>query len=522
MNSSPAISPSHSLPAASPAPLLAKHPEMGVAQVWLFGLAAGLVTGLDFIASAMIGIAGAHIRGGVHAAPEEYLWAISGYAAAAIVANLVIGRAAHYTSYRKYTLAALLLYFLGALGCSQANDIWMLVGARIVQGLGGGGLFTASRVLIQLVTKPTERPRLFWGFGFGSFGLLAIAPWLSAQVVEWASWRSIFWLQALLTLPVFALVFVVYPRRVGADAAEPSRMGHLDWPAALALGIGSLLLMHVLQDFRYLQPGAESSLIPILLIGVGIVAFIAARLHNYPDPWLDARRLVSRRYLVGLGFYTIFYGISGFWNTLLPSYLQAGLGFNFLTTGELMLWGGLATLGALVAYNIWMPHLFRKRRVIGIGFLLLAVACASLSTSAMPGASTNLLLPAIVIQGLTPVLIMLQVATMTYLDFDNEDFAHAYQLKNIMRELGTAFGTGMSSLMLQSGVAQARTDLVSRFDHATLDTLATGGQFGQTLMQWSAEIDRQATLITADHLYVGLAVFSLVAGVVALVQRPLR
>ncbi|HEY9104968.1 MFS transporter [Chitinimonas sp.] len=509
--------------ATLPAPLLSLHPEMGRLHVRAFGLVMGMVVGLDFIASSMIGVAGNHIQGGVHASPEEYLWAVTIFAVTAVMSNLIIGRVAGRISYRTFTLWGIVVFVLGALLCAAANGIGVLTLGRAVQGLGGGGLFTAARVVMQLTSKPQERGTLFWGFGLGSFGLLAMAPWASAELVELFDWRAVFLLQAALGALVWPLVWLTFPLRKPAEIAEDKlRFGHLDWPAVLAVGVGTLLCLHIVQDFRYFQPSAIHSVVISSFVGIGLVLFIASRMHTHPDPWLDVRRLGSRRYLVGLTFYGLFYLISGYWNLLLSGFLQSGLGFDFSTTGLLMTLGGIATVAMLVLYMLNTGRLFRKRRVIVAGFAVLAVASSMLASAAMPGASTTVLLPGILLQGLTSVLIMLQTATMTYLDFGHEDFAHAYQLKNILREIATALGTGLASLMLQNGRAEARTDLVARFDSITLAGLYPEGVTPQTLAQWSTEIDRQATLIASNHLFLALAALSIAAGLFAAWQRKLR
>jgi hypothetical protein len=69
----------------------------------------------------------------------------------------------------------------------------------------------------------------------------------------------------------------------------------------------------------------------------------------------------------------------------------------------------------------------------------------------MPGAALASVLPAILLHGLVPVLSVLQIAAMTYAEVQAEDFAHAYQLKNILRELAMAMGTGLAALQLQAG-----------------------------------------------------------------------
>ncbi|MBM3116329.1 MFS transporter [Jeongeupia naejangsanensis] len=501
-------------------PLLSRHPELGRARVYLFGLTAGCVTGVDFVASSMIGIAGAHIQGGVNAAPEEYLWAITVYAAAAVVANLVLGRIGSRITFRRYILLSLLVFCTGALLCAASNDISELVLARAVQGLGGGGLFAAARIIAQLVSEPHERLPIFVGFGLGSFAMTALAPWVSAELALNLGWRAIFLVQALVAVPLFAMVLTLFPRR--REPPTTAQMGTLGWPAALAFGFGALLLLHGVEDFRLARIGLSGGETFALLAGAGLLVFAFRWLHSHPDPWLDIRRLGSRRYLVGLGFYSLYYLISGGWNYLVPSFMQAGLGFNFQTTGMVLSLAGIVGLVGVMLHTFNFRRIFRRRRVITAGFIVFALAATLLSVGAMPGASIATLMPAMMLQSLTTALIMVQVASMTYLDFEPEDFVHAYQLKNIMREVATALGTGMTSQWLQTDRAIARTDLVGRVNVFDLQTLAPElPRTPDTLARLSLQIDQQAALIACDHLFVALAVICIAAAGVVLAQRAL-
>ncbi|MFX6246396.1 hypothetical protein ABTF77_21070, partial [Acinetobacter baumannii] len=80
-------------------------PHFSSARIHAFGLAVGLATGLDFVSSQMMAVAGQHIQGGVHASPDAYLYAVTAYAVAAVVANLAIGRIAAHVGYRMFALA---------------------------------------------------------------------------------------------------------------------------------------------------------------------------------------------------------------------------------------------------------------------------------------------------------------------------------------------------------------------------------------------------------------------------------
>src|SRR5258706_3071161 len=98
-------------------------------------------------------------------------------------------------------LLALTLFALGSAAGGAAPSLWLLIGARILQGVGGGGLMVMSQALIGELLPPRERPR-FQGYFAGIFALASVAgPVIGGFVVEHASWR---WL-LLVNLPLCAL-----------------------------------------------------------------------------------------------------------------------------------------------------------------------------------------------------------------------------------------------------------------------------------------------------------------------------
>lgn len=509
---SPPLPPLPSFPqvSAADAParavLLSAHPEFRPLRVYAFGATLGLVAGLDFVAAILIAMAGVQVQTGLGVAPRDFLWALTSYAVAAVVANLVLVQLAGRVSYRRFTLGSLVVFILGALACAAAESLPALTLARALQGLGGGGLFAAARILAQFSSQPQERLSLFWGFGLANFALVALTPWLAGWLVSNHGWHTLFLLQAALAVPLLPLVARVYPR----IEHRPRRpMGQLDWPGVLAFATGALLLVHALEHLRYLTRADLPALAGYGVAGAVLLTLVMRRFSRHPDPWLDPRRLTSRRYLIGLAFYGVFYLITGYWNFLVPAFLVEGLGFGLTKVGGLLSLGGLTTLGAVVVFHLCLPRVMRKRRYIAVGYIGLATAFLVMAAAARPGASATAVLPAIMLQGAMPVLALLQVAMMTFVDMPTEDFAHAYAFKNIVREIVNALGTGLAVLQLHHGAEAARAAMQA----ATPDSLVPA--LGDVVQQ-------AAVSVAAGHILVGLAVGCLVVAVIAVVQRSLK
>jgi MFS family permease len=499
---------------------IASHPEMGHWRLSLFGLTLGLVTGIDFSSTLMMGVASQHIQGGVGAAPEDYLYAVSAYAATAVLMNMVLDQIARRTTYKRFTIASLLVFIIGSLLCAEAASPSGLIAGKAVQGLGAGGLFAASRILVQLVSTPTERGPLMLRFGGGAFAMLAITPWLTSIFLDDIGWRAVFLFQAGISLPVLLSVIATYPTRAPRDPHPP--VSTLDWPAAIAAALGALVFLHTLQEMRYTRFFSSPQMPLAALLGVGLFAFSGWRLYRHPDPWIDFSRLAGRQYLYGLGFYTLYYVLSSAWAFLLPTLTQSGLGLTFRSTCMLLSTSGTVSAIGAVIITLGMALVFRKRRVIAIGFVVYACAAMLLSYQLMPGAPDYALVPVVLLEGLTPVLLMVQVASMTYLDLPVEDFSHAYQFKNVCKQIASATGTGLASVFMQDGLAAHRTHLVEHVTRFTPALQMPDALSAASLAKISLEIDRQATLLAGMDMLHGFAALCVAMAVFVLLQKSFR
>jgi MFS family permease len=103
------------------------------------------------VATALPAIAGS--LGGV----ERVSWIVVSYLIATTIAAPVYGRLGDLLGRRRLMFAALAVFLIGSVLCALATSVEFLIFARVVQGLGGGGLMTLSQALIGEAVPPRER-----------------------------------------------------------------------------------------------------------------------------------------------------------------------------------------------------------------------------------------------------------------------------------------------------------------------------------------------------------------------------
>ncbi len=146
---------------------------------------------------------------------ERVSWVVVSYLVATTIAAPVYGRLGDVLGRRRLLFVALALFIAASLACALAPSILLLTAARVLQGLGGGGLMTTSQALVGEVVPPRERGR-YQGYlasifvASSTFGPVA-GGWLTQQF----GWQSVF----LVNLPLGrrrGLLALRLPRRAGS------------------------------------------------------------------------------------------------------------------------------------------------------------------------------------------------------------------------------------------------------------------------------------------------------------------
>jgi EmrB/QacA subfamily drug resistance transporter len=120
-------------------------------------------------------------------------WIAIGYLLASTVMIPVYGRLGDRYGRRTMLLTALGVFFVGSMACGFAASLGLLIAARVLQGLGGGGLMVMAQALIGELVPPRERGR-FQGYFAAVFTVASVSgPVLGGLVVTHANWRWLFW-----------------------------------------------------------------------------------------------------------------------------------------------------------------------------------------------------------------------------------------------------------------------------------------------------------------------------------------
>lgn len=489
---------------------------------YLIAIAVTLAAVLELIDTSIVNVAIPHMMGNLGATVDEITWVSVGYIVANVIVIPMSGWLSAYFGRTRYLAGSISLFVVASFFCGASTSLGMLVGWRVVQGIGGGALLSTAQSTLFEAFPPAEVAIGQAMFGIGVMVGPTIGPTLGGWITDNYNWPWIFYINVPLGIIAFFMV-LSYVR----DSAHQARARTIDGTGILLLALCIGALQWMLErgerydwfESRFIVALAATSLISgILLIW---------RELTIDEPIIDFRILRSRQLAAGVAFAAAL-GLSLYGGIfVLPIFLQQLHGLSASQTGFLLLPGAIASAFVMGTMSRLRGRI-DARYTITAGSLVFLLSMWLLSRLTLESGTQELFWP-LILRGLGLGLIFVPLTNASMADLHPRDLAQGTGLFNLMRQLGGSMGIAVMATLLGRWTSAQRailtehvgaTDLstIERVDMLSRGAMAHGAPYLQAKAQAAAIISRQ---IGAQASVLGFSRIYLLNGILLVCALPL-
>lgn len=385
----------------------------------------------------------------LHGSQTGYTWIVVATMLAMTATTPIWGKLADLFDKKMLVQSALVIFSIGSLIAGFAPSMEVLIGARVVQGLGVGGLTALVQVVIASMVSPRERGR-YSGYIGAVFAIATVSgPLVGGVLVDTVGWEWCFFAG----LPVALLAFVVLQKTLRLPVVK--REVSIDYLGAILLVGGvSLLLVWVSlggQQFDWISTTSGLLLAGSLLV-VAAAIYVEARVAT--DPVVPLR-LFKDRTLTLATIASVLIGVAMFGSTVyLSLYFQRAKAMSPTEAGlmSVCMVGGLLVSSILSGRIITRTGVWKRWLVGGMVLVIVGIGLLSTIDADTPLTHTGLFMAVLGLGlGATMQNLVLAVQNTTAL----ADMGAASSVVAFFRSLGGSTGIAVLGAVLAHQVADA-------------------------------------------------------------------
>jgi DHA2 family multidrug resistance protein len=413
------------------------------ANPWLIAISVMLATFMEILDTSIVTVALPHMAGSLGATTDQATWVVTSY----LVSNAIVLPSTAWIAGRfgrkRSLMVCIVLFTLSSFLCGAANNLGLLILARVAQGAGGGALQPLSQAILLESFPPHRRGAGMAFFALGVVVAPVVGPTLGGWITDSYSWRWLFYINIPVGIAALLMIqrFVEDPWYIRHGG--PRRIDLVGF-GLLAIGLATLqIILDKGQQADWF--GASWVRWFAVIAGLALVSFVFWELR-FPAPVVNLRILKNRNFALGTLLIILVGVIIYSPLTLLPEFLQTLRGFPALQSGLAQSPRGL---GALLMTPVvgYLSGRIDARRLILIGFLAAGCSIFLFGNINLDVGIGSIALPNF-LQGMAMSMIFIPLSTISTGNLPREQIGSGTGIYNLMRNLGGGIGISVVTTLL--------------------------------------------------------------------------
>jgi MFS transporter, DHA2 family, multidrug resistance protein len=409
---------------------------------WAVAITVTLATFMEVLDTSIANVALPHMAGSLGASQEEATWVLTSYLVASAIVLPISGWLANRIGRKRFYMSCVAMFTVCSLLCGLAQTLPLLIVARVLQGLGGGGLATSEQAILADTFPVEKRGQAFALYGMAVVVAPAIGPTLGGWITDNFNWHWIFFIN----LPVGLLSLYLSNRMVEDPPFLKARKEASKHLKVDFLGLGLVALGVGFLEFT-LDKGQEKDWFgdPMIritsILAVSLLVFFAWWEWNHPDPIVDLKLLKNRNFGTAV-FLQLVLGMVLFSSTvLIPQYLQVLRGYTAQLAGEALSPAGFVMMVMMFAAGRSLGKM-DPRVMICAAYVVTAAAIYNFTrldlTSSFASVTEWRMLQVVALP-----FAFIPISTLNYVGVPATKTNQISSLSNFARNLGGSAGTAL-------------------------------------------------------------------------------
>jgi MFS transporter, DHA2 family, multidrug resistance protein len=271
---------------------------------------------------------------------------------------------------RRVLLWSAAIFILCSLLLPLSPNVNILLCLQVVSGLSSGTFYP-----LTFTYAARALPLRYVVYAIGVYpldivGATSLAVPVEAWLMEHLSWHWLFWISALITVPMMLCVYLAIPNPPPRSGPKPA----LSWRGFLYGCLGLALIYGALDQGERLDWFNSGVIVGLVAAGVFLLVVTVIRRWMSPNPLVNPMFLANRNtFILGACLFSFRFSLLAI-AFLIPGLLGTIQGYRPLETGRVMLWLVVPLILAGLI-SVQLLRRFDNRLVLASGFAVMAVAC---------------------------------------------------------------------------------------------------------------------------------------------------
>lgn len=469
-----------------------------------------IVTAALLLSNAMIGLDATIINTALPAIISDLHgiqlmgWIVAVFLLGTAVSTAIWSKLGERIGNKKAYQIATLTFGIGAFLEGMSPSIWFLIGARLVMGIGAGGMNALPFIIYADLYDNIKQRAKILGIATASYSTASIiGPLVGGWIVDTFSWHWVFYINVPLALISIIVIGIYFKDVLHAHDNVP-----FDYLGALLLICG---LVSLLMTFELMGTTAVVGMVALLVLAIVLLWLLFRNESRSTDPIIPIRLFKNRELVIDLLLFILIWGAFIAFNVYIPMWAQGILGTSAVIGGVTQIPSSITNFMGSESTS-YLNGRVRQMTLVIVGIVALLVAFIIMILGPTTMSYVGLLVAsAFVGVGVGMCFTVLQIKVQT--DAESRDVPIATSFSYLVRMLSQTFTSSIFGVVLNRALANGVGSSHGRISMAMMNELSDAST--------SANLPKQLLPEMRTILHTGLHNIMLIAVVILIVALVL-